>query len=176
VIKWAEWVPVAAIVGAAATYIFSYIFREIESWLARGRELKGLLRLLATEIAYNQKILKLFEERTNTLHDLAEGAGLRTGAWEENRGRIAQLIKDSKDLQALADYFVNVDVVEKERLASESQQTEVDQAYKKVLLLLHLHEIQAQGEEAQRVINKEVGEKVTPQVEGSALEESRDDN
>ena len=41
---------------------------------------------------------------------------MQTRAWEENGARIAELIKDSDDLQHFADYFMNVAVVEKESL------------------------------------------------------------
>jgi DNA-binding PadR family transcriptional regulator len=34
--------------------------------------------------------------------------GLHTRAWEENRGRIAQLLKRGEDFGCLADYFMNV--------------------------------------------------------------------
>jgi hypothetical protein len=94
---WVQGIPEAAIVGAAG----AYGFREIEAWRVRKRELKGLLRLMAAEIEYNQKVLDLFIESPRAMEELAEEAGLLTQAWEENRARIAQLYKDGEDFQRL---------------------------------------------------------------------------
>ena len=98
----AQWIPVAAIVGAAGAYIFS----EVEGWRSRKRELKGLLRLLAVEIEYNEDILEAFKNSRS--HPGEHPQVLHTRAWEENRGRIAQLLKRGEDFGYLADYFMNI--------------------------------------------------------------------
>jgi hypothetical protein len=160
---WVEWVPAAAIVGAAA----AYIVREFEAWRSRRRELKGLLRLLSVEIEYNEHLLRVFEEYPRAIGEVAAGAGLLTRAWEENRERIAQLIKHSEDLQYLADYFMNVDVFEKGRLVQ--QGLEEDYAE-------HIPVLREQGRDAQQVVNKVVRATVEPRVEGPALAAPRDDS
>ena len=152
------------VIGAAAV---AYLFRECEARQARKRELKGLLRLLVVEIAYNQMVFEHLEEFPEATSQLAEGAGLQTRAWEENRARIAELIKDSDDLQHFADYFMNVAVVEKERLVGQEQ---VESMW------LHFPEIREQGEKALDSVIKVVGAKVSPQVEGPALEPPKDDD
>ena len=96
-----EWIPGAAIVVAAVTYFF----REVEAWRSRKRELKGLLRLLAVEIEYNEDILEAFKNSGS--HPGEHPQGLHTQAWEENRGRIAQLLEHGEDFGRLADYFMN---------------------------------------------------------------------
>jgi hypothetical protein len=156
-----QWIP-AGVIGAAAV---AYSFRAYEAWQARQRELKGLLRLLAVEIAYNEQVFKHLEEYPEATGQLAEGAGLQTRAWEENRARIAELIKDSDDLQHFADYFMNVAVVEKERLVG---QEKVESMW------LHFPEIRKQGEEALESVIRVVGANVSPQV-GTALEPPRDE-
>jgi hypothetical protein len=45
-------IPVG-VIGAAAV---AYSIRAYEAWRARQRELKGLLRLLAVDIAYNEMV------------------------------------------------------------------------------------------------------------------------
>jgi hypothetical protein len=104
-----QWIPVAAIVAAAG----AYIFREIEAALSRKRELKGLLRLLAVEIEYNEHILDAFKNSRS--HPGEHLESLHTHAWEEIRGRIAQLLKRSEDFGCLADYFMNVANYEEHR-------------------------------------------------------------
>jgi hypothetical protein len=100
----AQWIPVAAIVGAAG----AYIFREVEGWRSRKRELKGLLRLLAVEIEYNKDILEAFKNSRSHPHPGEHPQVLHTRAWEENRGRIAQLLQRGEDFGYLADYFMNI--------------------------------------------------------------------
>jgi hypothetical protein len=166
-INWAELVPISAIRVAALAAVLAYVRWEFESWRSRKRELKGLLRLLAVEIKWNQSLLKFFSEQEGrTLSEAAEGAGFETRAWEENKARIAELIKDGKDLQLLADYFMNIAVFEKERLVPE----------KNLELMLHISSIQEQGKKAQEVVDREVGEKVRPQVEAPALEAPKDNS
>jgi hypothetical protein len=144
------------VIAAAAA---AFIFREIEAWRSRKRELKGLLRLLAVEIAYNQKVLDLFIESPRAMEEMADEAGLLSRAWEENRARIAQLLNNGENFQRLANYFIYIAVVEKERLEVEKQRS----------LLLHLPSVLEQGEAAQRVVDEVVGAQVRRQVQVPAL-------
>jgi hypothetical protein len=150
--KWVQWVPGAAIVGAAAAYIFTVI----EARWARKRELKGLLRLLAVEIQYNEGVFDFLEGSPRMMGALAEGVGLQTRAWEENRARIAQLMKDIDELQDLADYFMNVAVFEMERFNPALQES----------LLPRISVLRAQGDAALDAVVDIVGAEVEPQVEG----------
>jgi hypothetical protein len=97
-----QWIPGVAIVAAAG----AYFFREVEAWRSRKRERKGLLRLLAVEIEYNENVLEAFKNSRS--HPGEHPQGLHTQAWQENRGRIAQLLKRGEDFGRLADYFMNV--------------------------------------------------------------------
>ena len=157
----AQWIPVAAIVGAAGAYIFS----EVEGWRSRKRELKGLLRLLAVEIEYNEDILEAFKNSGS--HPGEHPQGLHTQAWEENRGRIAQLLKRGEDFGYLADYFMNIaNFEEYRRSGQEWAET----------LLEYIPSLQQQGEDAMQVVIRVTGGKVEPRVEVPALEAPNDES
>ncbi|HZB08074.1 MAG TPA: hypothetical protein VE525_03055 [Rubrobacter sp.] len=157
----AQWIPVAAIVGAAG----AYIFREVEGWRSRKRELKGLLRLLAVEIEYNKDILEAFKNSRS--HPGEHPQVLHTRAWEENRGRIAQLLKRGEDFGYLADYFMNIaNFEEYRRSGQEWAET----------LLEYIPSLQQQGEDAMQVVIRVTGGKVEPRVEVPALEAPNDES
>ena len=157
-----QWIPAAAIVAAAG----AYSFREFEAWRSRKRELKGLLRLLAVEIEYNEEILKAFK---NSRSDPGEHPQvLHTQAWEENRSRIAQLLKRGEDFGYLADYFMNVATFEEHRLRGQEEWAET--------LLESIPVLEEQGEDAMRVVVRGTGGKVEPRVEVPALEAPKDGN
>ena len=149
-----QWIPVAAI-GAAAV---AYSFREIEAALSRKRELKGLLRLLAVEIEYNEDILEAFKNSRS--HPGEHPQGLHTQAWEENRGRIAQLLKRSEDFGDLADYFMNVATFEEYRLRGQEWAATLSES---------IPSLEQQGKDAMKVVIRGTGGKVAPRVEVPAL-------
>jgi hypothetical protein len=169
--KWVPWVlqalPVTVIVGAA----IAYIFREIEAARSRKRERKGLLRLLAVEIEFNETVLEEITETPIVLSELP-GASLHTQAWEENRGRIAQLLKRGEDFQDLADYFMNVAAFEKYRLEGLREE---DVKQHTELLLGHISALLKQGEDAMQVVIRGTGGKVEPRVKVPTLEAPKDD-
>ena len=121
----------------------AYIFREYEARQARKRELGGLLRLLGVEIQYNETMLEHFAKNP---HDI---------------------IKDSDDLQSLADYFMNVAIFETERLAGRASQTELER---------HIPFVLARASDAEKVLVKVLGARVEPQVEVPALEVPRENS
>ena len=156
-----QWIPVAAI-GAAAV---AYSFREFEAWRSRKRELKGLLRLLAVEIEYNEDILEAFK---NSQSDPGEHPQvLHTRAWEENRGRIAQLLKRSEDFGCLADYFMNVANFEEYRLRGQELA---------VTLSEYIPSLEQQGKAAMKVVIRGTGGKVEPRVAVPSLEAPNDES
>jgi hypothetical protein len=156
-----QWIPGAAILVAA----IAYFFREFEAWRSRKRELKGVLRLLAVEIEYNKDILEAFKNSRSDPGELPQG--LHTRAWEENRGRIAQLLKRSEDFGDLADYFMNVANFEEYRRSGQ-EWTET--------LLESITALEEQGEDAMRVVIRGTGGKVEPRVEVPALEAPKDES
>jgi hypothetical protein len=156
-----QWIPVAAI-GAAAV---AYSFREIEAALSRKRELKGLLRLLAVEIEYNEDILEAFK---NSRSDPGEHPlVLHTQAWEENRGRIAQLLKRGEDFGRLADYFMNVATFEEYRRSGQDRAETLSE---------HIPFLEQQGKAAMKVVVRGTGGKVEPRVEVPALAAPKDES
>ena len=157
----AQWIPVAAIVGAAGAYIFS----EVEGWRSRKRELKGLLRLLAVEIEYNKDILEAFKNSRS--HPGEHPQVLHTRAWEENRGRIAQLLKRGEDFGWLADYFMNVAGFEEYRLSGEERAVTLSEC---------IPLLEQQGKAAMKVVIRGTGGTVEPRVEVPVLEAPKDDS
>jgi len=150
-----QWIPVAAI-GAAAV---AYSFREFEAWRSRKRELKGLLRLLAVEIEYNENILEAFENSRSRPEKHPQV--LHTQAWDENRGRIAQLLKRGEDFGCLADYFMNVATFEEYRRIGQERAVTLSES---------IPVLEQQGKDAMKVVIKETGGKEEPRVEVPALE------
>ena len=156
-----QWIPGAAIVAAAG----AYFIREFEARRSRKRELKGLLRLLAVEIEYNKDILKAFKNSRS--HPGEHPQVLHTQAWEENRGRIAQLLKRGEDFGRLADYFMNVATFEEyRRSGQESAET----------LSEYIPLLEQQGKAAMKVVIRGTGGKVEPRVEVPALEAPKDES
>jgi hypothetical protein len=156
-----EWIPGAAIVVAAVVYFF----REVEAWRSRKRELKGLLRLLAVEIEYNEDILEAFKNPRS--HPGDHPQGLHTQAWEGNKGRIAQLLKRGEDFGDLAVYFMNVATFEEYRRSGQEWAE---------TLLGSIPELEQQGEDAMKVVIRGTGGKEKPQVIVPALEAPRDES
>jgi hypothetical protein len=167
-----EWIPGAAIVVAAVAAASAYILREVEAGRSRKRELKGLLRLLAVEVEYNETVLKVMAKTPDLIGGLP-GASLHAQAWEENRGRIAQLLKQGQDFQDLADYFMNVAAFEKYRL-EDLREGDVNLAPD--LLLLNISTLLEQGADAMQVIIRGTGGKVEPRVEVPGLEAPKDES
>ena len=167
-----EWIPGAAIIVAAVAATVAYGFREFEAWRSRIRELKGLLRLLAVEVEYNETVLEKMAKNPVLIGGLP-GASLHVQAWEENRGRIAQLLKQGQDFQDLADYFMNVAAFEKYRL-EDLREEDVNQASD--LLLQNVSTLLEQGTDAMQVVIRGTGGKVEPQVEVPGLEAPKDES
>jgi hypothetical protein len=157
----AQWIPAAAIGAAAA----AYFFREVEAAHSQKRELKGLLRLLAVEIEYNENILETF--KNSRIHPGEHPPVLHTRAWEENRVRIAQLLKRGEDFGCLADYFMNVANFEGYRRSGQEWA---------VPLLEYITPLQQQGEDAMKVVIRGTGGKVEPRVEVPGLEAPKDES
>jgi hypothetical protein len=158
-----QWIPGVAIVAAAG----AYFFREVEAWRSRKRELKGLLRLLAVEIEYNEDLLEASKNSPDMSHPQALPAGLHTRAWEENRGRIAQLLKRGEDFGRLADYFMNAAGFEEHRLSGQERA---------VTLSEYIPLLEQQGKAAMEVVIRGTGGKVEPRVEVPGLEAPKDES
>jgi hypothetical protein len=156
-----QWIPGAAIVVAAV----AYFFREFEAARSRKRERKGLLRLLAVEIEYNKDILEAFKNSQS--HPENYPQVLHTRAWEENRGRIAQLLKRGEDFGCLADYFMNVANFEEYRLKGQEWAETLSE---------YIPVLEQQGEAAMKVVIRGTGGKVEPRVEVPALQAPKDES
>ena len=159
-----QWIPGAAIVVAAVTAAGAYFFREFEAARSRKRELRGLLRLLAVEIEYNEEILEAFQNARSRLGE--HPPVLHTQAWVENRGRIAQLLKRGEDFGDLAIYFMNVANYEEYRRTGQ----EWEDTLKEYIPIL-----EQQGNAAMNVVIRGTGGKVEPGVEVPGLDAPKDE-
>ena len=84
--------------------VVAYVLREYEQVRQRRRELRGLLRLIAGEIARNVRTLKGYEKNpqaiAQSLHTI-----LKTRNWDENRVRLAQLMKSGVRFDKIFTYY-----------------------------------------------------------------------
>jgi len=96
----------AGLIGAVGTYFL----REYEQTRARRRELRGLLRLVAGEIARNVSTLKWYEKNPQVVIAASPEKLLKTRNWDENRVRLAQLMKSGERFDKIFTYY---DVVAK---------------------------------------------------------------
>ena len=99
---------IVAVTGAVLVYLLG----EWRDRRQRGRELKGLLRILDMEIAGNERFLRLLDEHPAWVTQAPEGS-LRSKAWEDVRADLAHLLGNYACFEALADYYENVQVVER---------------------------------------------------------------
>jgi hypothetical protein len=95
--------------------VIVYLLGEWGDRRQRRRELKGLLRILDTEIAANERLLRIFEERPAWI-TRAPDHSLQSRAWEDARVRLAHLLKNRKQFDDIARYYANIQAVEGYRL------------------------------------------------------------
>jgi hypothetical protein len=102
-----EWLQVVGqiILGAGLlSAVITYVLREYEQVRQRRRELRGLLRLIAGEIARNINTLKGYEKAPQAIARSLETI-LNTRDWDENRVRLAQLMKSGERFDKLFTYY-----------------------------------------------------------------------
>jgi hypothetical protein len=92
---------------------------------------------------------------------------LHTRAWEENKGRIAQLLGRSEDFGCLADYFMNVATFEEYRRSGQEWAVTLSES---------IPSLEQQGEDAMNVVIRGTGGKVEPRVEVPALEAPKEES
>jgi hypothetical protein len=90
----------AGLLGAAA----AYMLREYELVRQRRRELRGLLRLISGEIARNVRMINGYEENPQAVAQSLEPL-LKTRDWNENRVRLAQLMKSGERFDKIFTYY-----------------------------------------------------------------------
>jgi hypothetical protein len=95
--------------------VIVYLLGEWGDRRQRRRELQGLLRILDTEIAANERLLRIFEERPAWI-TRAPDHSLQSRAWEDARVRLAHLLKNHKQFDDIARYYANIQAVEGYRL------------------------------------------------------------
>lgn len=128
------------VLGAVVIYLLS----EWSDRRQRKRELKGLLRILDAEIAGNERLLQIFDEHPVWVAR-APDYSLQTRAWEDVRVRLAQLLRSSKQFDDIANYYENIQAVERYRLVGTDAETSEEYGYQSVKrqlrLLLELSDI-----------------------------------
>lgn len=99
------------VLGAVVVYLLG----EWGERRQRKRELKGLLRILDTEIVTNERLLRIFDEHPDWLTRAPEHS-LQSRTWEDVRVRLAYLLKDRKQFDDMARYYANIQAMEGYRL------------------------------------------------------------
>jgi hypothetical protein len=103
----AEWLRLLGqiILGAGLfSAVVAYALREYEQALQRRRELRGLLRLIAGEITRNVSTLKGYEKDPQAIAHSVKTI-LHTRNWDENRVRLAQLMKSGERFDKIFTYY-----------------------------------------------------------------------
>lgn len=121
------------VLGAVVIYLLS----EWGDRRQRKRELKGLLRILDTEIAGNEHLLRIFDEHPVWVAR-APDYSLQTRAWEDVRVRLAQLLKSGKQFDDIANYYENIHAVERYRLVGTGAEISEEHGYQSVKRQLRL--------------------------------------
>ncbi len=121
--------------------VIVYLLGEWGDRRQRKRELKGLLRILDIEIAANERLIRLFDERPAWINR-APDHSLQSRVWEDARVRLAYLLKNHKQFDDIARYYGNIQAVEEYRLldtgGEEHNQQRVNQQLR---LLLELSDV-----------------------------------
>jgi hypothetical protein len=95
--------------------VIVYLLGEWGERRQRKRELKGLLRILDTEISANERLLRILDEHPAWI-TRAPNRSLQSRAWEDARVRLAHLLKNRKQFDDIARYYGNIQAVEGYRL------------------------------------------------------------
>jgi len=106
---------IIAIISAVLVYLLDAYGERKQ----RGRELKGLLRILDMEIAANERFLRLLDEYPTWLAQ-APAHSLGRRAWEDVRVDLAHLLKDYECFEAIANYYEKLQEVDKGQLSAGS--------------------------------------------------------
>lgn len=125
--------------------VIVYLLGEWEDRRQRKRELKGLLRILDTEIAANERLLRIFDERPAWI-TRAPDHSLQIRAWEDARVRLAYLLKNRKQFEDIARYYGNIQAVEEYRLldtgvVSSDEEHKQQRVKQQLRLLLELSDV-----------------------------------
>ena len=103
------------VLGAVVVYLLG----EWGERRQRKRELQGLLQILHTEIAANESLLQIFDDRPAWI-TRAPDHSLQSRAWEDARVRLAHLMKNRKEFDDIARYYGTIQAVEGYRLLDTS--------------------------------------------------------
>lgn len=101
-----NWLVGAGLLGLVITLGY----REWDSWRERKRERDGLLYLVDLELSYNERAISTFEKRPE---DIIQPIGepVKTGAWNDSKIRIAQLLSNKNHFRTIALFYSNLEDV-----------------------------------------------------------------
>jgi len=125
--------------------VIVYLLGEWGERKQRNRELKGLLRILDTEIAANERLLRIFDERPAWI-TRGPDHSLQSRAWEDARVRLAYLLRNRKQFDDIARYYGNIQAVEGYRLldtgaATPDEEHRQQRVKQQLRLLLELSDV-----------------------------------
>jgi hypothetical protein len=85
--------------------VIAYWLRVREQNQRDRRELRGLLRLIAGEIARNVSTLKWYEKKPRVIIAISPERVLKSRNWDENRVRLAQLMRSGERFDKIFSYY-----------------------------------------------------------------------
>lgn len=155
-------------IGGAILSIASVVFL-LGEWgdrRQRKRELKRVLTILDTEIATNERLLRIFDEHPTWVTQ-APVHSLQTKAWEDVKVALVFLLKNDERFYDIASYYENIQAIERERhlLCAEAETSEEEYGHqplgKRLRYLLeqtatvrnHIRESGGVSEEANLITN-----------------------
>ncbi len=133
-IKMIEWLFSGAggmIVGAILSIVsVVFLLGEWGDRRQRKRELKRVLRILDTEIAGNERLLRIFDEHPAWITQ-APVHSLQTKAWEDVKIALVFLLKNDERFYDIASYYENIQAIERDRLllCAEAETSEEEEEY-----------------------------------------------
>jgi hypothetical protein len=105
-------VSVEVLLAGALGALGVFFLGLVKDWWLRRRELNGLLRLLGTELDYNDGTLdKIHDEMVQMAGWYPIRPLARADTWEQVRTRIAELLPSDEKLQELTDYYLRLQQV-----------------------------------------------------------------
>lgn len=117
--------------------VMVYLLGEWGDRRQRKRELKGLLRILDIEIAANERLIRIFDERPAWI-SRAPDHSLQSRVWEDARVRLAYLLKSHEQFDDIAQYYGNIQAVEEYRLLDTGAESSEEHNQQRVNQQLHL--------------------------------------
>jgi hypothetical protein len=131
------WLVVAGqlLLGAGLlSAVAAFLLREYEHRRQRIRELRGLLRLLMTEIRINARELRQLDPRLEWL-TVYPGMVTSTNAWDKSATRLAQLMRSDERFATVAAYYYSIKQMNEMRQLGQSRQLNIEESMRSAVAI-----------------------------------------